>query len=64
MRTFLQGKTFVEEVAFHVATGLQRHRQRADRPDKAATDHHLLGNNATLKLCVLAEHKREAMDVA
>ncbi|MGA8690342.1 MAG: hypothetical protein WB662_10675 [Methyloceanibacter sp.] len=29
-----------------------------------ATDHHVVRNYATLELRVLAEHKRDAMDVA
>ena len=38
--------------------------KRTDRTDKAATDHYILRNYATLELCVLAEHKRDAMHVA
>jgi hypothetical protein len=54
MRALLKGKTVVEEIAFHMTRGLQHHPQRTDRPDKAATDHHVLGNHVALKLCVLS----------
>ena len=64
VRALLKGKTLVEEIAFHMSRGLQHYPQRADRADKTATDHHVLRNNVTLKLCILAEYKRQAMDVA
>jgi hypothetical protein len=53
MRALFKGKTLVEEVAFDVSRGLQHHPQRADRADKAATDHHVLRNNAAFNLRIL-----------
>jgi hypothetical protein len=58
MRALFNGETLVKDVAFDVALGLQHHPQCADRADKAATDHYILSNYATLKLRVLSEHKR------
>jgi hypothetical protein len=37
---------------------------RASLADKAATDHHILRNNVTLKLCILSEYKRDTVHVA
>ena len=53
----------MEEVAFDVSRGLQYYPQRADRANKAATDHYILRNHTALELRVLSQHKRDAMYV-
>ena len=63
MRTLFDGEALVKDVAFDVGLGLQHHPQCTDRADKAATDHCILSNYATLELRVLAEHKCNAMYV-
>ena len=53
VRALFKGKALVEEIAFDVRRGLQYHLQRADRANKAATDHHVLRNNAAFNLRIL-----------
>ena len=50
MRAVFNGETLVNEVAFDVRRGLQHHLLGTHRADKAATDHHILRNDVTLKL--------------
>jgi hypothetical protein len=64
MRALLKGKTPVEQAAFDVSRGLQHHPERADRTNEAPTDRHVLRNDVTLELCILAEHKRDTLNVA
>src|SRR3974390_1816915 len=64
MRAMFNGETVMNKVAFDVGRGLQHYPQCTHRAEKAATDHHVLRNYATLELRVLAKHERDAMDVA
>ena len=64
MRAVFNGGDFVNEVAFDVRRGLQHHLLGTHRADKAATDHHILRNDVTLKLCILAEYERDTAYVA
>jgi hypothetical protein len=64
MRAVFNGETLVNEVAFDVCRGLQHHLLGTHRADKAATDHHILCNYVTLKLCILSEYEGDTAHVA